>query len=207
MIQASTQDNREQFSAVHRILNERGPDHYSVKAHNEQVERELSLLLKQRSLAQFCEDMAALRSRADVVIASHHWGLDHEVLDYQVEIARTAIDVGADLVMGHGPHMPLGIEIYKDKPIFYGVGSFSFETGHRGRTHPDWIGLMLHVAVEDAVLVRAAFSFVRHNARNETIPRAITEEQAEVDQLRRLSTRFGTTLQVEGDEVVVWRKP
>jgi hypothetical protein len=150
MIQASTQDNREQFSAVHRILNERGPDHYSVKAHNEQVERELSLLLKQRSLAQFCEDMAALRSRADVVIASHHWGLDHEVLDYQVEIARTAIDVGADLVMGHGPHMPLGIELYKDKPIFYVVGSFSFETGHRGRTHPDWIGLMLHVAVEDA---------------------------------------------------------
>jgi poly-gamma-glutamate synthesis protein (capsule biosynthesis protein) len=159
------------------------------------------------ALAQFREDMAALRSRADVVIASHHWGLDHEVLDYQVEIAHTAIDTGADLVMGHGPHMPLGIEIYKDKPIFYGVGSFSFETGHRGRTHPDWIGLMLHVAVEDAVLVRTAFSFVRHNARNETIPRAITEEQAEVDQLRRLSTRFGTTLQVEGDEVVVWRKP
>ena len=159
------------------------------------------------ALVQFREDMAALRSRADVVIASHHWGLDHEILDYQVEIAHTAIDAGADLVMGHGPHMPLGIEIYKDKPIFYGVGSFSFETGHRGRTHPDWIGLMLHVAVENTILVRAAFSLVRHNARNETIPRAIAEEQAEVDQLRRLSTRFGTTLQVEGDEVVVWRKP
>ena len=66
---------------------------------------------------------------------------------------------------------------------------------------------MLHVAVEDAAIVRAAFSFVRHNARNETIPRAIAAKQAEVDQLRCLSTRFGTTLQVEGDEVVVWRKP
>ena len=55
--------------------------------------------------------------------------------------------------------------------------------------------------------MRAAFSFVRHNARNETVPRAIAAEQAEVDQLRRLSTRFGTTLQVEGDAVVVWRKP
>jgi hypothetical protein len=66
---------------------------------------------------------------------------------------------------------------------------------------------MLHVAVEDAALVRVAFSFVRHNARNETIPRAIAEEQAEVDQLRRLSTRFGTMLQVEGDEVVAWRMP
>ena len=124
-----------------------------------------------------------------------------------MEIAHTAIDAGADLVMGHGPHMPLGIEIYKDKPIFYGVGSFSFETGHRNRKHPDWIGLMVHVAVEDAAIVRAAFSFVRHNSRNETLPRTIAAEQAEVDQLRHLSARFGTTLQVEGDEVVVWRKP
>jgi poly-gamma-glutamate synthesis protein (capsule biosynthesis protein) len=159
------------------------------------------------ALAQFREATAALRSRADVVIASHHWGLDHEVLDYQVEIAHTAIDAGADLVMGHGPHMPLGIEIYRGKPIFYGVGSFSFATGHRGRIHPDWIGLMLHVAVEDAAIVRAAFSFVRHNAQNETVPRPIAAEQAEVDELRRLSARFSTTLQVEDDEVVVWRRP
>jgi poly-gamma-glutamate capsule biosynthesis protein CapA/YwtB (metallophosphatase superfamily) len=159
------------------------------------------------ALAQFREDLAALHSRADIVIASHHWGLDHEVLDYQVEIAHAAIEAGADLVMGHGPHMPLGIEIYQDKPIFYGVGSFSFETGHRSRTHPDWIGLMLHVAVEDAALARAAFSFVRHNAQNETILRPITAEQAEFDQLRRLSTRFSTTLEVEEDQVVVWQRP
>jgi poly-gamma-glutamate synthesis protein (capsule biosynthesis protein) len=159
------------------------------------------------ALAQFREDVAALRRRADIVIASHHWGLDQEVLDYQVEIAHTAIEAGADLVMGHGPHMPLGIETYKNKPIFYGVGSFSFETGHRGRTHPDWIGLMLHVAVEDAALVRAAFSFVRHNAQNETLPRPIAAEQAELDQLRRLSARFSTILEIEGDEVVVWPKP
>src|SRR5262245_24219360 len=159
------------------------------------------------ALAQFREDMAALRSRADVVIASHHWGLDHEVLDYQVEIAHTAIDAGADLVMGHGPHMPLGIEIYRDRPIFYGVGSFSFETGHRGRTHPDWIGMMLHVATEDRALVRAAFSFVRHNAQNETVPRSIATEHTGLDHLRHLSARFGTVLEVEGDEVVVWPKP
>ena len=69
----------------------------------------------------------SLRSQADIVIASHHWGLDHEVLDYQVQIAHTAIDAGANLVMGHGPHMPLGIEMCQGKPIFYEIGSFSFE--------------------------------------------------------------------------------
>jgi hypothetical protein len=50
MIQANAQENREQFSAVHRVLNARGPDHYSVAAHSERAERELTLLLKQRSL-------------------------------------------------------------------------------------------------------------------------------------------------------------
>src|SRR5918996_1367152 len=153
------------------------------------------------SLSQFREDLGALRRRADIVIASHHWGLDHEVLEYQVEIAHAAIDAGADLVMGHGPHMPRGIEIYQNKPIFYGLGSFSFETGHRGRAHPDWIGLMLHVAVEDGALVRAAFSFVRHNAQNETVPHPIGAEQSELDHLRHLSARFNTVLEVEGDEV------
>jgi poly-gamma-glutamate capsule biosynthesis protein CapA/YwtB (metallophosphatase superfamily) len=158
------------------------------------------------ALAQFREDIAAIRAQADVVIASHHWGLDHEVLAYQVEIAHTAIDAGADLVMGHGPHLPLGIELYQDKPIFYGVGSFSFETGHRGRAHPDWIGLMLHVIVQDGALAHVAFAFVRHNAQNETVLRPMVAEQAELDHLRSLSKRFSTVLEVEGDEVVVWRK-
>jgi poly-gamma-glutamate capsule biosynthesis protein CapA/YwtB (metallophosphatase superfamily) len=156
------------------------------------------------ALGQFRDDLAALISCADIIIASHHWGLDHEVLDYQIEIAHTAIDMGADLVLGHGPHMPLGIEIYKGRPIFYGVGSFSFATGHRGRQHPDWIGLMLHLTVEDTGLSRAAFSFVRHNARNETFLRPAAKEQDELDKLRRLSARFATTLEVEGNEVVVW---
>ncbi len=159
------------------------------------------------ALALYRADIEHLRSRADMVIVSHHWGLDHEVLAYQVEIAHTAIDAGADLVMGHGPHMPLGIEIYNGKPIFYGVGSFSFETGHRGRMHPDWIGLMLHLTVEHGALARAAFSFVRHNAQNETVPRPLAAEQGELDQLRRSSAPFSTVLVVEGDEVVVWPQP
>jgi hypothetical protein len=66
---------------------------------------------------------------------------------------------------------------------------------------------MLHVATEDGVLTRAAFSFVRHNAQNETIPRPIAAEEPELDHLRHLSARFGTRLEVEGDEVVVWPKP
>ena len=50
-----------------------------------------------------------------------------EPADFIVEFAHSAIDVGADIVVGHGPHFPLGIEIYKERPIFYSVGNLIFQ--------------------------------------------------------------------------------
>lgn len=44
-----------------------------------------------------------------------------------VKLAHAVIDAGADVFVGHGPHAPRGIEIYKGKPIFYSVGDFIFE--------------------------------------------------------------------------------
>ncbi len=43
------------------------------------------------------------------------------------QFARAAIDFGADIVVGHGPHKLRGIEIYKGKPIFYSLGNFIFQ--------------------------------------------------------------------------------
>ena len=96
-------------------------------------------------LRAFAEDIAALRRAADIVVASCHWGLGEEVLDYMSEIAHAAIDAGADIVIGHGPHYSLPVEVYRGRPIFYGLGSFSFHTGHGGRRHGDWIGMMAKV--------------------------------------------------------------
>jgi poly-gamma-glutamate synthesis protein (capsule biosynthesis protein) len=42
-----------------------------------------------------------------------HWGLHKEVLAYMPEIAHAAIDAGADLVIGHGPHHALPVEVYR----------------------------------------------------------------------------------------------
>ena len=158
------------------------------------------------ALSQFQDDIASLRKKADVVVASNHWGLDKEVLQYQTQIGHAAVDAGADIVMGHGPHFPLAVEVYRDKPIFYGLGSFSFETGHRAQKHPDWIGLLVTVTLEDAAVVRAAFSFVRHNARNETVPRSFADEKAELEDIRKTSSAFGTEIRVDGDDAVVWQK-
>src|SRR5438270_335355 len=117
-------------------------------------------------LAAFTEDIGALRRDADIVVASCHWGLGEEVLDYMTEIAHAAIDAGADLVIGHGPHYSLPVDVYRGKPIFYGLGSFSFHTGHGARQHGDWLGMMVRVAWERERIARAAFQFVRHDQQN-----------------------------------------
>jgi poly-gamma-glutamate capsule biosynthesis protein CapA/YwtB (metallophosphatase superfamily) len=147
------------------------------------------------------EDISRLRREVDVVVASHHWGLSAEVLGYQREIAQAAIDAGADFVFGHGPHMLLPMETYRDKFIFYGVGSFSFETGHGGRKHPDWLGLMPILEINGGEIVAASFRFVRHNERNETVFRSPIDEAAA---LRELSEHTrGARLQANADSVRV----
>jgi poly-gamma-glutamate synthesis protein (capsule biosynthesis protein) len=154
-------------------------------------------------LRAFTEDIASLRTQADIVVASCHWGLHKEVLAYMREIGRAAIDAGADIVIGHGPHYSLPIEVYRGKPIFYGLGSFSFHTGHGGRTHGDWIGMMVRASVAGRAIERVNFQFVRHNAANETVACRLAVETAELDDIMRRSETYGTRFTKDGDEVLV----
>jgi poly-gamma-glutamate synthesis protein (capsule biosynthesis protein) len=50
-----------------------------------------------------------------------------ETADFMNKFAHQAIDEGADVFVGHGSHFPMGVEIYKGKPIFYSVGNFVFQ--------------------------------------------------------------------------------
>jgi poly-gamma-glutamate synthesis protein (capsule biosynthesis protein) len=125
------------------------------------------------------------------------------VLAYMREIGHAAIDAGADLVIGHGPHYSLPIELYRGKSISYGLGSFSFHTGHGGRRHGDWIGMMLRATVADRTITRTGFQFVRHNARNETVPCRLADEAAELGDLTTRSAAYGTRLLPLDDTVEV----
>jgi poly-gamma-glutamate capsule biosynthesis protein CapA/YwtB (metallophosphatase superfamily) len=78
--------------------------------------------------------------RADIVVVSFHGGAEgvaFQNVPKQTELflgeqrgnlplfARTVIDAGADLVLGHGPHVLRGMEIYKDRLIAYSLGNFA----------------------------------------------------------------------------------
>ena len=72
------------------------------------------------------DDIAAYKLKENIVVISLHWGIEqtHVPQKEQVATARAIIDAGADAVIGHHPHWPQGIEVYKGKPIVYSLGNF-----------------------------------------------------------------------------------
>lgn len=75
-------------------------------------------------------EIGALRDRVDFIIVSFHWGTEtkSDPDPLQRNLARTAIDAGADLIIGHHPHVLQGVEIYRGRPIVYSLGNFAFPT-------------------------------------------------------------------------------
>ncbi len=73
-------------------------------------------------------DITSARAQADYVIVSFHWGKEAAgtIQAYQQITARKAIDAGADVIIGHHPHVLQGIERYKKGVIFYSLGNFAF---------------------------------------------------------------------------------
>ncbi len=154
-------------------------------------------------IAEFQKDIAALRLQADIVVASCHWGLGREPLQYMTDIAHAAIDAGADVVMGHGPHYLLPIEIYKGRPIFYGLCNFTFSTGHLGRKHSGWVGLLIDVTLDRGAVAAYDFRFVRSNDDNETYLCRLADEAETLADLTAKSSKLGAKLTPEGDRVRV----
>lgn len=80
-----------------------------------------------RNLQQMQAEVAELRRQADLVVIAFHKGNggDHPRLDeYEQVISYAAIDAGADMIFAHHHHVLKGVELYKGKPIYHGLGNF-----------------------------------------------------------------------------------
>lgn len=83
-----------------------------------------------RDLKSLGEDVRRVRQQADIVAVSLHWGVHFIraiIADYQPVVAHAAIDAGADIIIGHHPHILKGVEIYKGKAILYSIGNFAID--------------------------------------------------------------------------------
>ncbi len=80
------------------------------------------------------EEAKVARPQVDVLIVSLHAGKERapNAMPRQKSFARAAIDGGADLVIGHHPHVVQPMVKYKGKSICYSLGNFVFSTSGRG---------------------------------------------------------------------------
>lgn len=76
--------------------------------------------------ANIISDLHNLKEKVDCIITSFHWGDEfiQEPALQEIELARKCIDCGADLIIGHHPHVLRGIEKYRHGYIAYSLGNF-----------------------------------------------------------------------------------
>jgi len=93
------------------------------------------------------KEIAELRKRSDIVIASYHGGTEYTPgpPTGTLRNLRALADAGADVVIGHHPHVPQGVEIYRGTIICYSLGNFVFYQPQRYWTQ---IGLAACLHIE-----------------------------------------------------------
>ena len=81
------------------------------------------------------ETLEELKKDVDVIVVSLHWGTEYakSPSSAQIEIAHQIIDWGADLILGHHPHVIQKIEEYNGGVIVYSLGNFVFDQ-HKSET-------------------------------------------------------------------------
>lgn len=79
---------------------------------------------------ELSEQIKTASQKCDTLVVSLHWGVEYmkKPTEHQRAIARQCIDAGADLIIGHHPHVLQPTEIYKGKPIIYSAGAFVWDS-------------------------------------------------------------------------------
>ena len=154
-----------------------------------------------RDREKMLADVAGARFAADIVIVSMHWGNEYtyQVSAEQKELGRLLIDAGADLVLGHHPHAPQGIELYRGKPIVYSLGNFLFYPFEMKITDETFI---LKARIDRSGVQGLALVPVLLGDSQPYVP-----EGSELTRMHRvlgkLLDQFGTEYSLDGEEIVI----
>lgn len=144
--------------------------------------------------ALFEADIRSARALADYVVVSFHWGKEgaSKPSGTQVGFAHRAIDAGADVVIGHHPHVLQGVEQYRQGVIFYSLGNFAF--GSMSKTSD--LGAIARITLERGV---KGVELIPVNVRNAEVrfqPRLFSGKAREkaVARMAELSRNVGGAL-------------
>jgi poly-gamma-glutamate capsule biosynthesis protein CapA/YwtB (metallophosphatase superfamily) len=131
---------------------------------------------------RIAEDIKAIRDQVDWVVVNFHWGqeLADTPADWQVKLGHFTIDQGADVIVGHHPHVLQGAEVYKGRPIAYSLGNFIFG----GNSRTDYDTAIMQVSLKDKQM------------KVEFLPVEVTGYQPKVAQGDRATAILGNLAQL-----------
>jgi poly-gamma-glutamate synthesis protein (capsule biosynthesis protein) len=157
--------------------------------------------LSARAAERIAAQIGAAKRAGDIVVASIHWGGNwgYDVARTQRAFAHRLVDIaGVDVVHGHSSHHPLGIEVYRDRPVLYGCGDFVNDyEGIRGHEsfRPD-LALMYFPTLEAASGKLAHLALTPARIRHFRVNRAREEDARWLeDLLNREGREFGTRVE------------
>ena len=148
-------------------------------------------------------DVRSARKSADYVIVSFHWGreLSQAPSPAQVRLAHLAIDAGADVILGHHPHVLQGIERYHQGIIFYSLGNFAFGSLSRSADKSIIARITLNGGINEVEIV--PINVLNRQVHFQPTPLAGREGDRVVEQLNRLSEGMGTVVAMSGERFLV----
>jgi poly-gamma-glutamate synthesis protein (capsule biosynthesis protein) len=158
-------------------------------------------------LSYITRDIGRVRPLVDYVVVSFHWGTEMATTPkpYQVTVAHRAIDAGADLVLGHHPHVLQGAERYRGGVIFYSLGNFAFGTASRAATRSVIARITLNDGVEAVELI--PLNVLNREVRYQPRPLTGRRGQEVADQFGRLSAPWGTVVVKAGERYLLDFEP
>ncbi|OGO13691.1 MAG: hypothetical protein A2Y53_04325 [Chloroflexi bacterium RBG_16_47_49] len=146
------------------------------------------------------QDIKTAKKRADIVFAVLHWGLENQPNAHprEREIAHLLIDAGADGIIGHHPHVPQEIEVYKNKPIIYSLGNFIF--GHN-RDHHWSDNYLVELEIAEKSFREITIHPIAGKGEELFQPYLLSGERAQnvLRDLRDKSANLGTTVKIQNN--------
>lgn len=150
------------------------------------------------------EDIRRVRDQVDYVVVSFHWSRENtqETHPDDRSFAKSVLDAGADIVLGHHPHMPRGVEIYKGKPIFYSLGNLIF-----GHSHDYWLDNYLArlTLTKDRGVTQVEILPTAGRGTNLAQPYLLEGEEARraLEDIQARTAQLDTRMEIEGNRGVI----
>ena len=144
---------------------------------------------------------------ADLILACCHWGIERDYYpnEYQQELGKKCIDWGADLVLGHHPHVIQGIEEYQGKYIVYSLGNFCFGANRNPKDKDCIIFQQTFTfldgelqADQSARVIPCSISSVSNRNNYQPTPAEGDEAQRILDRMNKYSMQFQVQFDEEG---------